>query len=67
MAGFLNSETLIATLEGIHTTFASILALLIVLHVGAAFKHHFVIRDEVLLRMMPTSLAPLLRRLRGER
>ena len=28
-------------------------ALLIALHVGAALKHHFVLRDNVLLRMLP--------------
>lgn len=67
LAGLGNSKTWLDALEGAHTTMASLLAVLIVLHVGAAFKHHFMIRDDVLLRMMPTALAPLLRKLRGER
>lgn len=54
-------------LEGIHGTVAGILAVLIVLHAAAAFKHHFMIRDAVLLRMAPAGLGPFLNRLRGER
>ena len=54
-------------LEGVHGFFAAAFAALIVLHVGAALKHHFVLRDAVLLRMAPNFLAPVLRLLRGER
>lgn len=54
-------------LEGIHGFVAAVFAVLIVLHVGAALKHHFVVRDDVLLRMAPNVLAPVLRALRGER
>lgn len=67
LAGFENSSLWIDVLEGIHGTLASILVVAIVLHVGAALKHHFVIRDDVLMRMSPAALAPLLRKLRGER
>jgi cytochrome b561 len=67
LASLGNSKTWLDALEGAHATMASLLALLIVLHVGAAFKHHFMVRDDVLLRMTPTALAPLLRKLRGER
>jgi len=62
-----NSPSVIENLEDVHTTLAVILTVAIVLHVGAALKHHFVIRDDVLLRMSPAALGPLLRRLRGER
>jgi cytochrome b561 len=67
MITFQNFPPVLDFLEGIHAVGASILAIAIVLHVGAALKHHFVIRDDVLLRMSPTALAPLLRKLRGER
>lgn len=55
-----------ALLEGAHATIATLLAGLVVLHAGAAMKHHFVIRDDVLLRMAPRSLGPFLSRLRGQ-
>jgi len=34
---------------------ASVLVAVVVLHVAAALKHHFVLRDDVLRRMLPTS------------
>ncbi|NRF66366.1 cytochrome b [Aquincola sp. S2] len=37
-----------------HGRLAYTLAIVVVLHVGAALKHHFVDRDGLLLRMMPT-------------
>ena len=52
-------------LAGAHGAVAALLALLFLLHVGAAMKHHLVLRDHVLLRMAPAWLAPLLDRLRG--
>lgn len=33
-------------------------ALLILMHAGAAMKHHFVLRDAVLIRMLPRALRP---------
>lgn len=48
-----------------HETLAAFFALLIVGHVAAALYHHFIHRDDVLLRMMPTWLSPLLNKLRG--
>lgn len=66
-AGFLGNRDVIELVEDIHSTGAAFFAVLIVLHVGAALKHHFVVRDSVLLRMAPESLGPWLRRLRGER
>ncbi len=38
---------------------------LLVLHVGAALKHHFVLLDDVLLRMMPGPLAEFVDRRRS--
>ena len=46
-----------ATLEGVmsfaHATLALLLVLLLALHVGAALRHHFVLHDDVLARMLP--------------
>ena len=45
-----------ATLEGVmsfvHATLALLLVLLLALHVGAALRHHFVLHDDVLARML---------------
>lgn len=38
---------------------------LLVLHVGAALKHHFMLRDDVMLHMAPKCLDRTLRTLRG--
>ena len=43
-------------LKAIHDTLAYLLAAMIALHVTAAFYHHFIRRDAVLLRMWPTFL-----------
>lgn len=40
-------------LEGLHGFLGWSLAALVGLHVAAALKHHFVTRDDVLLRMLP--------------
>jgi cytochrome b561 len=42
-------EALITT----HETLACVLAAVVVLHVAAALKHHFMLRDDVLRRMLP--------------
>jgi len=39
--------------EGLHGTVAWIAIALLVLHVGASLKHHFVLKDNVLRRMVP--------------
>lgn len=41
------------TLQAVHRTLNYTLAALVLAHVGAALKHHFVDRDEVLARMLP--------------
>ena len=46
-----------------HGYAAFVLAGLIVLHIGAAWKHHLFDHDDVLLRMAPRFLHPFLRRL----
>ena len=44
-------EALVTT----HGVLACVLVAVVVLHVAAALKHHFVLRDDVLRRMLPTS------------
>ncbi|MEA4857561.1 MAG: cytochrome b [Solidesulfovibrio sp.] len=66
LAGIGKDSLLRDILEGAHGTVAALLVVLFVLHAGAALKHHFILRDSVLLRMAPAGLGPLLRRLRGE-
>jgi cytochrome b561 len=42
------------TLKGVHEIVGNLLALLVLLHVAAALKHHFINRDTVLSRMVST-------------
>jgi cytochrome b561 len=49
----------------LHGNLAFLLAGLIVLHIGAAWKHHLFNRDDVLTRMAPRFLHPILNRIRG--
>ncbi|MBS0580220.1 MAG: cytochrome b [Proteobacteria bacterium] len=42
-------------LEETHETLAWTLAALVALHAGAALKHHFILKDDVLRRMLPSS------------
>ena len=49
-----------ALFHGIHYWSGWILAALLLLHAGGALKHHFILRDNVLIRMLPFG------RLRGE-
>jgi cytochrome b561/polyisoprenoid-binding protein YceI len=50
-----------------HNFLAYTIAGLLVLHVGAALKHHFIEGDDILTRMAPKFLAPLLNALRRSR
>jgi cytochrome b561 len=43
------------TLVDVHGTLAWTLAGLVALHVGAALKHHFMLKDDVLRRMLPST------------
>lgn len=47
------SETLIA----VHRIGGNVLAILVILHVAAALRHHFVLKDDVLRRMLPRPAA----------
>jgi cytochrome b561 len=40
----------------IHQISAYTLIGLLLMHIGAAFKHHFIQKDNILLRMLPTNL-----------
>ena len=42
-----------AVMAWVHGGLAVLLVVLLLLHVGAALKHHFVLRDDVLARMLP--------------
>lgn len=51
--------------EETHGAMAGTIAFLIAIHVGAAFLHHFIERDEVFLRIAPICAHAVLNRLRG--
>jgi len=46
-------KALAAILKGVHVGLNSALFLLVIVHVAAAIRHHFVQRDAVLARMLP--------------
>jgi len=52
-------KTLAAQLQLVHETLNYTLMALLVVHVGAAIKHHLLDRDEVLHRMLPLIKSPL--------
>jgi cytochrome b561 len=54
-------------LKNLHGFLGSAFAILLVVHIGAALKHHFLTRDAVLFRMAPVWAAPLLKKLRHEK
>lgn len=47
------SETLAGILISIHVAIGFAITFLLVLHISAALYHHFIKRDDVLLRMLP--------------
>lgn len=51
-----NSEGLHETMEEVHEYGAWTIMILMVVHLAAALKHHFINRDDVLTRMLPRSL-----------
>jgi cytochrome b561 len=51
-------EPLAEILIGLHALGGNFLALLVILHVGAALRHHFVLKDDVLRRMLPGTAVP---------
>lgn len=40
-------------LVGLHHLFAKVMAFLILAHIGAALRHHFMLKDDILKRMLP--------------
>jgi len=51
-------KSLYATLLTTHETLAWVLGAVVTLHVAAALKHHFMLRDNVLRRMLPFTTTP---------
>jgi cytochrome b561 len=50
-----SDEGFAETLVEVHETVASVLLVLIALHVAAALRHHFLLKDDVLRRMLPAA------------
>lgn len=51
-------EPLGETLIGVHAIGGNLLAALVILHVAAALRHHLVLKDDVLRRMLPGPAGP---------
>ena len=49
----ISSECPGETLTIVHTIGGNFLAVLVILHVAAALRHHFVLKDDVMRRMLP--------------
>ncbi len=60
-----NKQGINGLTEDTHGILAYVMAALIVLHVGAAMKHHFINRDDVLIRMAPKFMSKLLKCIGG--
>lgn len=43
------------TLVTLHHLFAKVMALLVLAHIGAALRHHFMLKDDILTRMLPNA------------
>lgn len=52
---------------GVHGAMSKTMFVLFILHVGAALKHHFKVKDDVLFRMFPAGFEGVLKKLRGEK
>lgn len=50
-----SDEPLAETLVEVHVWNSRLLLLLVVIHAGAALRHHFVLKDDVLRRMLPSA------------
>lgn len=61
-----NKKEIGHTVGELHGLLAYVIAGLLVLHVGAAWKHHLFNRDDILLRMAPRFMHPLLNKIRGD-
>ena len=61
-----NKEAVDHATDAIHFYTAYVLAALVAGHAAAALKHHFIARDDILLRMAPRFCAGFLNRLRRQ-
>jgi cytochrome b561 len=50
-----SDEPLAETLVGVHEWNSRLLLILVLIHAGAALRHHFVLKDDVLRRMLPSA------------
>lgn len=62
-----DSKELMEAIGGVHGIMSKTMMVLFILHVGAALKHHFNVRDEVLFRMVPAGFEGFLKKVRGEK
>lgn len=53
-----NKKPVAEALGGLHSAAAWILIALLVVHAGAALRHHFLLKDDVLRRMLPRFSSP---------
>src|SRR5579872_6386739 len=60
LPGLADKKEVREVLENIHATLAWVVVAFVALHASAALKHHFVERDDVLLRMTPQYLRRIL-------
>jgi cytochrome b561 len=51
-------EALAETLLAVHRWGSRLILVLVLLHVGAALRHHFILKDDVLRRMLPGATSP---------
>jgi cytochrome b561 len=51
------NEALAETLVEVHGWGSRVILVLVLLHVGAALRHHFILKDDVLRRMLPIAPA----------
>lgn len=60
-----NKKDIREVLENIHWSLAWVIVTFVALHAGAALKHHFIERNDILLRMAPRLFGRILRYIRG--
>jgi len=53
LSTLVNKKPVAEALEDLHSAAAWTLIVLLVLHIGAALRHHFILKDDVLRRMSP--------------
>lgn len=58
-----NKQEINQAFEQVHSNLAFLIAGLLALHIGAALKHHFIVKDDILTRMTPQFMNGFLNRL----